>query len=140
MIKDLEKEVATRGFYPANKATGAKYSASYDRPEDWLAAYTCRYWIEKVPGKLQKTGPNLTCLGCSAIFASSGRAMEPMFAYGIFQAMDSSKASFYHEWVADVIQNEGGNFSYWRNNENKVYTVPQPDRKPTTFRCRLAES
>lgn len=140
MIKDLEKEVAIRGFYPANKATGAKYGASYDRPEDWLASFTCRYWIEKAPGKLQKTGPNITYLGCSAIFAASGQAIEPLFAYGVFQAMDSPKASFYHEWVTDVVHNNGGNFAYWRSRDKKEYNLPLADRETTVFQCRLADA
>lgn len=141
LVKDLEKAVENRGFRPANKATGHKTGNSYDRPEEWLATFSCRYWVEdNRPGKLIKKGPKIQFLGCTAIYAIYGRAIEPIFTYGVLQGMNNPEAEFYHEWLLHVNQNEGGNYSFHRNAEGRDFAAPPPDRQPTVFQCRLSDS
>ncbi len=38
------------------------------------------------------------------------------------------------------MQNEGGNYSYFRTAEDKEYNFPPADGAPTCFRCRLGDS
>jgi hypothetical protein len=141
LVKDLEKAVEGKGFRPANKATGHPTGNSYDRPEQWLATFSCRYWVEdNRPGKLMKKGPSILYLGCTVIYAIYGKAIEPLFTYGVLQGMDNPQAEFYHEWLWHVNHNEGGNFYYWRADEGKEYFSPPADNKPTAFYCRLQDN
>jgi hypothetical protein len=52
--------------------------------------------------------------------------------------MDNLKAEPHHEWLLNVYQNEGGNYSYFRNSEEKEFISPPPDRQSTFFQCRLS--
>jgi len=140
LVKDLEKAIAQRGFRRANKATGHKTGNSYDRPEDWIASFNCRYWVEDGPGKLVKKAPNILFLGCTIIYAIHGKAIEPLFTYGVLQGMNNPEAEFYHEWLLFVNQNQGGNYYYWRAEGDKEYYAPPADNKPTLFHCRLGDS
>ena len=140
LVKDLEKAIAQRGFRRANKATGHNTGNSYDRPEDWLASFSCRYWVEDGPGKLVKKAPNILLLGCTIIYAIHGKAIEPLFTYGVLQGMNNPEAEFYHEWLLFVNQNQGGNYYYWRVEEDKEYLAPPADNKPTLFHCRLDDN
>ncbi len=139
LVKDLEKAVARGGFRSANKATGHKTGNSYDRPDVWLATFNCRYWVEDRPGRLIKKGANILFLGCTVIYALYGKAIEPLFTYGVLQGMDNPEAEFYHEWLLHVYQNEGGNYAYCRNEEEKEFVAPPPDRQSTSFLCRLSD-
>ncbi|MDW7730425.1 MAG: hypothetical protein SCJ94_10555 [Bacillota bacterium] len=140
LVKDLEKAIAGKGFRRANKATGHKTGNSYDRPEEWLATFNCRYWVEDSPGKLFKKGPNILFLGCTIIYAIHGKAIEPLFTYGVLQGMNNPEAEFYHEWLLFVNQNQGGNYYYWRAEGNKEFFAPPADNKPTSFHCRLDDN
>ncbi len=140
LVKDLEKAIAQRGFRRANKATGHNTGNSYDRLDDWLASFNCRYWVEDGPGKLVKKAPNILFLGCTIIYAIHGKAIEPLFTYGVLQGMNNPEAEFYHEWLLFVNQNQGGNYSYWRAEEDKEYLAPPADNKPTLFHCRLDDN
>jgi len=141
LVKDLEKAVEKKGFIRANKATGHPTGNSYDRPEQWLATFSCRYWVEdNQPEKPIIIGPNIMYLGCTVIYAIHGKAIEPLFTYGVLQGMDNPKAAVYHEWLWHVNHNEGGNFYYWRADEGKEYFAPPADNKPTAFHCRLEDN
>ena len=71
----------------------------------------------------------------SIVFAINGKAIEPLFTYGIFQSMDSPEATYNYDWHLKVIQNEGGFFSYERNGKAFAFDKFPSDRNPTIFKC-----
>ena len=79
-------------------------------------------------------------LGCTVIYSIDGKAIEPIFTYGVLQGMDNPKAEFYHELLLHVNQNQGGNYYYWRAEGGREYFTPPADNKPTLFHCRLNDS
>jgi hypothetical protein len=135
LLQDLEKELVNRKFQCINgSATGTSLSYALEKPEYWMSTFLTRFWMPKNDNSPWR-GPKTLYLTGSILFAINGKAIEPLFTYGIFQAMDSPEAAYCYDWHLKVIQNEGGFFSYKREGEAFTFDKFPLDRKPIIFEC-----